>query len=323
MTNANATQHAQGPAVQAGESIGHGVSQIYFQANIWTGLLILAAFVVADWRMAILALLGAIAATVTAVLFKVPRSDIVAGMHGFCGTLVGAAAFAAMGGDQWLPYLMAIVGGIVCTPITLGVLWLFTHGPLKPINLPYTTAPFCITAGIVYGLTIPAHVTSAPLTAPESGGIGFLQSLLTNVSQVVLVDSAIGGALILIGLFIASWKVGVAAILGSLIGSLIALAVGDDMAKISNGLGGYSAVLTAIAMAAVFLKGVWEPWVMAVIGAVLTALVQFWMGFLPGPIYTWPYILTTWVLLILTFVIPRLVRREHGGHGAEAMATAT
>lgn len=320
MTTAHGTHNASGSAAQWGESIGHGVSQIFFQANVWTGLLILAAFVVADWRMAVLALLAAIASTVTAALFKVPRKDIVAGMHGFCGTLVGAAVFAAMGGAQWLAYLMAIVGGIICAPITLGVLWLFTHGPLKPLNLPYTTAPFCITAGIVYGLTIPAHITSPPLTAPDSGGIGFLQSLLTNISQVVLVDSAIGGALILIGLFIASWKVGAAAILGSLLGSLCALALGEEPAHISNGLGGYSSVLTAIAMAAVFLKGVWEPWVMAVVGAILTALVTAWMDLLPGPIYTWPYILTTWVLLILTYVTPRLLRRERGGHGAEATA---
>lgn len=39
-------------------AIGHGLSQIFFQANIWTALLILAAFVVADWRMALLVLIG-------------------------------------------------------------------------------------------------------------------------------------------------------------------------------------------------------------------------------------------------------------------------
>ena len=76
-------------------------------------------------------------------------------------------------------------------------------------------------------------------------------------------------------------------------------------------------MLTAIAMAAVFLKGVWEPWIMAVVGAALTALVTLGMHQLPGPIYTWPYILTTWVLLILVHVIPRLlkVRLQRGGSG--------
>lgn len=36
----------------------------------------------------------------------------------------------------------------------------------------------------------------------------FGHSLLTNVSQVVLVDNALGGALIVLGLFLAHWKVG-------------------------------------------------------------------------------------------------------------------
>ena len=132
-----------------------------------------------------------------------------------------------------------------------------------------------------------------------------------------MVNSALGGALILIGLFIASWKVGVAAVLGSVIGSLCALAFNESSTEIANGLAGYSSVLTAIAMAAVFLKGVWEPWIMAVVGAALTALVTLGMHQLPGPIYTWPYILTTWVLLILVHITPRLlkVRLQRGGSG--------
>ena len=304
-------------AVSWGQSLGHGVSQVYFTANIWTGILMLAAFVVVDWRMAALALLGAIFSTVTAALFRVPRQDLIAGLHGFCGTLVGAAAFAALGGAHWLAYLMAVLGGIVCELITLGVLWIFTHGPAKPLNLPYTTAPFCITAGIVYGVTIPAHVASSPLAAPESGGVGFLASILTNVSQVVMVDSAIGGAFIVIGLFIASWKVGAAALLGSVIGSLSALAFNESPAEIAHGLAGYSSVLTAIAMAVIFLSGTWEPWILAVIGAVLAALVTLWMLLLPGPIYLWPYVLTTWVLLIVVHVVPRLsmLRLQRGGSG--------
>ncbi len=143
----------------------------------------------------------------------------------------------------------------------------------------------------------------------------FFASLFTNISQVVLVDSIWGGVLILVGLFIANWQVGVAAIIGSLVGTLCAIAMDENLQRTANGLSGYSGVLTAIAFAVVFMKGSWEPWVFAVAGAAITAVVTLVMHQLPGPTYTWPYILTTWLGLVLVQLAPRL-RRARTGRGA-------
>ncbi|GAA3863161.1 hypothetical protein GCM10022381_04010 [Leifsonia kafniensis] len=290
-----------------GLALGHGLSQIFFQANVWTGALILAAFVVADWRMAVLVVLGSLASSATGLLFGSKMPAVRDGMQGFCGALVGAATFAAIGG-QGAAYPIAIVGGALCAPVTWLVVWIFTHEPLKPFNLPSTTAPFCIVATGVLLATIPLHTSTPDTTVSDSAVTAFFVSLLTNVSQVVLVDSMWAGALILLGLFVASWKVGLAAVLGSAVGSLCALAMNESLQTTANGLAGYSGVLTAIALAAVFVKGTWEPWVLAIIGTAVTAVVTLLMHHLSGPTYTWPYILTTWVFLIIVYFVPRLKR---------------
>ena len=309
MTSTRAARRTHDPneTIQWGPALANGIGQIFFQPVVWTGLAILAAFVVADWKMAVLALIGAISSTASGYLIGVTHSDIQAGLQGFCGTLVGAAVYTALGA-QWAAYPITIVAAALTAPVSLLVMWVFAHGPFRPLNLPSTTAPFCIMAGIMYASTFSLHVSSSSDVVKENTSAAFAKSILTNVSEVVLINSVWAGALILLGLFIARWTVGVAALLGSIVGSLCAFALGEDLTGISNGLEGYSGVLTAIALAVVFVKGTWEPWALAVVGSAVTALVTVWMHHVSGPVYTWPYILTTWVMLTIVYFVPGLRR---------------
>ncbi|MCC3301858.1 urea transporter [Arthrobacter sp. zg-Y895] len=286
---------------------GQGLSQIFFQSNIYTALLILAAFVVADWRMAVLVLIGCAGNTVGGRLLKADPSSVTSGLQGFCGALAGAATFSTIGG-QWAAYPIALIGGLLCAPVTWLVVALFTRTPLRMFSLPSTTAPFCIVATGILLSTEALHVTSAPSATIDSEPLAFVRSLLTNVSEVVLINNEWSGALILLGLFVASWKVGLAGLLGSVVGSLCALAMGENLTETANGLAGYSGVLTAIALAVVFLRSSTLSWVLAVIGTVVTAVVTVIMHDLSAPTYTWPYILTTWVFLVIAHYIPAAKR---------------
>ncbi|MGX5697583.1 urea transporter [Agromyces soli] len=286
----------------------HGPSQIYFQQNVITGMLVLAAFFVADWRMGVLALIGAIGGIAGGRLFGYSLSNVASGMQSFCGTLVGAAVFAALGGDAWYCYVLALLGGIATGPVTWLVDRLFTRTPLKAYSLPYTTAPFVIVATIIALSTLPLAVDSPPSDLPTEPVPAFFISLLTNVSQVVLVDNLWSGALILIGLFIAGWRVGLAALLGSLVGSLTAIAMGEPWSEIANGLANYSGVLTAIALAVTFLKSSVGSWLYSLPWIVVTAVVTLLMHRAGVETYTWPYILTTWVALIVAHYISGLKR---------------
>ncbi|MCQ2001205.1 urea transporter [Arthrobacter zhaoxinii] len=66
---------------------GQGLSQIFFQSNIYTALLILAAFVVAGWRLALLVLIGCAGNTVAGRLLKADSSSVTSGLEGFCGAV--------------------------------------------------------------------------------------------------------------------------------------------------------------------------------------------------------------------------------------------
>lgn len=289
-------------------SLPLGVSQIYFQSNVWTGLLIFLGFLVADWQMAVLVLIGTVASTVAGILVTGKTDDLQTGMQGFNGALAGAAVYTALGDQGW-SYLVAVIAGAACAPVTWFVVWLFATPPLARFNLPSTTAPFCAVAGIMFVATQNIHARSAPHHIDDGTGESLLRSLLTNVSEVVLVNSVWSGALILLGLFVASWKVGLAGAMGSAIGTVCAIALGESSNTIAEGLAGYSGVLTAIALSVVFMQSTLISWLYAAIGTVVTAVVTLLMTeHYGGPHYTWPYILTTWVFLVIAVFIPALKR---------------
>jgi len=291
-----------------GLALLRGPSQIYFQVNIITGLLVLAAFFIADWRMGILALVGALGGALGGRAMGYPASNVATGMQSFSGTLVGAAVFTALGGDEWWCYVLAFGGGLLTGPVTWLIDALFSRTAHKRFNLPYTTAPFVIVATIIVLSTTSLAVSSSPSDLPDEPVAAFFLSLLTNVSQVVLVDNPYAGAAILLGLFIASWKVGLAATLGSALGSLTAIAMGETWNEVANGLANYSGVLTAIALAVTFLKSSTASWLYSLPWIVVTAVVTLLMHRLGLETYTWPYILTTWVALIIAYWVKGIDR---------------
>lgn len=291
------------------------IAEIFWGTKVISGALILAAITITSWRMAVLVLLGAAASSLAGKILRAPEVEVRAGLQGFCGALVGAAAFAAVGGT-WLGVLCAVLGGLACGPVTWALHRVLMSRSLTPLALPYLTAPFCVVAGTVLALTTGHHAASAPV-APQQLAEAFATSLLTNISQVVLVDGVIPGALILLALFLGHWRLGLAACLGSLVGSLAILAVHatttDENARagvaaaLGHGLLGYSGVLVAIAMAAVYLDGRWQPWLLAVVGTLAALGLSLLLRGIPG-VYTWPFVLVTWLLLTAVHYLPGFQR---------------
>lgn len=271
--------------------LGRGVGQIFFQPHALTGLLIVAGTAVFSPLMALQVLLGTAVATVAAVLLDLKVEE---GLQGYNGALVGAAAWAATGAP-WPATLLTLVGAAACPAVQQAV----SRGATRA-GLPALTAPFCIVSGL---LTVLLHMVSAPATStstPLGGSTPWLvlQAVLTGISQVMLVESWIGGALILAGLFIAGWRVGTAAVLGSAVGTALTLLT-TPAGQAAHGLGGYSPCLTAIAVAAVFLPDTRAVWGLAAAAAALTVAVDRVFALLPVPTYTWPFIITTWGVLVI------------------------
>src|SRR3546814_2292929 len=100
--------------------------------------------------------------------------------------------------------------------------------------------------------------TLLPYTTRFQSPVELLEIFLRNIAQVFLLGSAISGAIILMGIFIASVRAGIAACLGSIIAIVAAIVLRADPASVYQGLYGFSAVLTAMAVGVVFLTPGWR-----------------------------------------------------------------
>ncbi|MFD6423389.1 urea transporter [Streptomyces sp. NPDC060198] len=292
-----------------------GVGQVDLQPALWTGVLILAGLWAAGWRIGLFATLGTLISTATAWALGADRTGIAQGLQGYCGCLTGIALVTSLGHHP-ATYVLAVVGAIMCT-LLMAALTTF----LAPYGLTALTAPFCLVSGVMV-LGAPSfariwHGAPDAVSSTTSGDTGISwndlwHAFFTNVSQIFLVDEWYVGLIMLVGLAFAGVRVLLYAAAGSVVGIVAAWALGAPTASIANGIYGYNAVLVAIAVGAVFLTAtVWNG-VYALFGAAATtgltaSLTSLFKPF-GGHTFTWPFILTTWVLMAAVPLLPRFRR---------------
>ena len=126
---------------------------------------------------------------------------------------------------------------------------------------------------------------------------------LKGISQVILIENAITGLLILIAITIESYYLGIIALLSAIIGTLVGKFGGADEQTINQGLLGYNSVLTGMALA-LFLSGPYM-WIVALVGsavaAIFTATMMHFMQKTEIPILTFPFIILTWFILLASY----------------------
>jgi urea transporter len=282
-----------------------GIGQVDLQDKLITGAVITVALFSAGWKPGVFGLLGAGVSTATAAGLAVDRDRIFHGLEGYCGALIGIASVSFLGAHL-STWLVAIASAVACTVITAAM-----GTVLASWRIPVLTGPFCV-VGSALALGAPAFEriwhggTDAALPSATTGSTSvtvgnLVESFFTNVSQIFLIDKWWAGVIMLIGLSLASAKVGAAAAAGSVIGTLTAWAVGAPASLIAEGIYGYNAVLVMIALGATFLAAtsmnVGYAVVAAIFSTVLTApLANFFAPF-GGHTLTWPFNLTTWAFL--------------------------
>ena len=74
-----------------------------------------------------------------------------------------------------------------------------------------------------------------------------IKVILSSISQVVLINNPYTGLFILIGLFAVNWKVGISAMIASVMTWILAPYM-NYTEEIESGLAGFNPVLTAIAL---------------------------------------------------------------------------
>ncbi len=223
--------------------------------------------------------------------------------------LVGLAlaTFLAPGPALWV-YIA--LGAAVSTVATLG-----TASALKPFGAPALTAPF---VGITWvmllatygfaglsGAALPVAGIVAPFepAATVSVGIGaFLAGTFLSISQVFLKASVVSALLFLSGLAVSSVPAAVFALGGAILAVAVAHAFGAESDLVTQGLLGFSPVLTAIALGATFRRPSLRATLYAALGVVFTVVAQAALNIALRPFalpaLTAPFVLVSWMFLL-------------------------
>jgi urea transporter len=140
--------------------------------------------------------------------------------------------------------------------------------------------------------------------AQRSPAVEGVDALLRGVGQVMFQNNPLTGLLFLVGIFVNSFKLGGAGLLGLAASTLAAYLLGADRALIRAGLFGFNGILVGIALAFFFEFDVLLA-VYIVLGAAVSTIVMMALINLltpwDMPALTAPFVLTAWLLLFAVY----------------------
>jgi urea transporter len=291
-----------------------GIAQVMFQNNPLTGLLFLAAIGWGSYASGVLqvaaaGLLAVIVANLTAQWLRVDAALLASGLYGYNGVLVGLAlaTFLAPGPLLWV---YVVLGGAVSVIAMLG-----TAQALKPWGVSALTFPFVITTWLLLlatygfsgltGTALPSSDVVVPFQSYEANPlqlVDLVQGVFLSISQVFLKASGIAALLLLAGLAVNSLAAAAFALGGAILAVLTAHLFGAESELITDGLLGFSPVLTAIALGTVFYQPSWRVGAYTALAAVFTVITQAALNVALTPFaipaLTAPFVVVTWLFLL-------------------------
>ena len=289
-----------------------GAAQVMLQNNPVTGLLILIGIAVGSVhgghpRVILGVVVALVVGTLAAVLLRADGRSIRAGLFGFSPLLTGAGVTTFMQ-NRPLMWVFLVLGAAATTVVTLALTTVFNTWGVPALTFPFVLTTWFLLMGAYQfaRLTLatgnpPALPGNAPLAAARLTG-DVVPAFLEGVSQVFLVESWIGGLIILAGLVLNSRWSAAFAVIGAVGGTLLAIAFETEAHSVNQGLWGFNAVLTAIALGAVLYKPTPPTVIYALFGIVFTVFVQAALTTaltpLGIPTLTAPFVVATWLFLL-------------------------
>jgi urea transporter len=122
--------------------------------------------------------------------------------------------------------------------------------------------------------------------------------LLRGMGQIMLQDNALTGALFLLGILVNSWQMFLAALLGVLSGTVAAHLLKYSKEDIVHGLYGFNAALVGVGLLFFFQPGALLV-LLIIAGSALSTMIMNFMHKRKMSPYTFPFILSTWIIIAL------------------------
>ena len=269
------------------EIVFRGISQIFLLNNVITGILFLAGAFYNSWLIGIGAVIGLLAGTFTALLFKYKRDDINNGLYGYNGALVGLATVYFFGFN--MPSVIALFFGAVLSSIIM-------HFMIKR-KFPPFTAPFIISTWIVMAIVLTLKIM--PLKAaqlPDASNLEIIPALSRGIGQVMFQENIITGIILFIGILVCSRISALYALLGTGIGVVVSFMCSFPLSMITAGLFGFNGVLCGIALSG----KKWHHGILAIASIVVSVFVMVGMSRLGIITLTAPFVISAWLVLLLS-----------------------
>nr|WP_239557125.1 urea transporter [Brevibacterium luteolum] len=262
------------------DSTLRGIGQIFLINNPITGFLLVIAVATNSIWAAVLVLAGSAVSVLTAMLLGYDESVVRLGFYSFNGALFGVLGAVFLIGPWVLTSaLLSLLAASVSVPImkiTIEVLVVKFEVPALSLTfgvlgvLMLLLLPATIYGGANVALLQPVErYAKAPdphlREAVAGGEVGILEGMFNatfrGIGQVVLMDSALVGILIVVAIAAATRIGAVMVILGSCLGAISGLAIGADGYEIFHGLWGYNAAVVGVGLFGIVLEVGWKSFI--------------------------------------------------------------
>lgn len=303
-----------------------GAAQVMFQGNTLSGILIIlgifwGAYDCNNEAIAWGALIGLLASTLAGTIVDRNRTDARNGLYGFNGVLVGCAFPTFLDCCTWQMWAALALCAALTTWLRTGLNNILRQWGINSLTMPFVllTWIFLLTSrqfeAFAYNNISDPSLTAHVITPFCPTAFNLFVGWLRGISQVFLLNSVGTGIFFIVALAVSNTWAALWAAVGSFLGMMIAMLMGADSAQIVNGMYGYSAVLTAIALGCTFYKPGILSALWCLIGIIATIFVQAAMYSLMLPYgiatLTAPFCLTTWLFLLPRYVLNATVRPNH------------
>ena len=301
-----------------------GIGQVVFQNNPLSGAVILFALFFNSWIYGGIAIVGVLASTLAALALRADRDLIKAGLFGFNGALVALCLVAFTSADfrtgaipSPLMTVYIVFGAALSTIVLQAMATLLGPHKVAPLTGPFVLVGWLFLFAVLKFENIDAGPLVKPVSPEDYEAIvaytlpTWYMGIGNAIGQIFFQDNWIAGYLIVIGIAINSRLAAGMALVGAGVAALTAVISGGPEGAIRDGLFGYNAALTAMALGGFFLVLTWRSFLYAVFGAVITtwlwASIAIFLGPIGMPVLTSAFVLVTWLMLLGQYGFAALV----------------
>ena len=271
-----------------------GIAQVIVQPCPLSGFIILMSIAINSWKMAIGALLGTVIGTATAKLLTYNSKDISLGIFGYNATLIGIANIYFF----QTTITTVIIFFLSCVSSVFVTKWI-----PKYLKLPAFTAPFVFITWLII------LVSDLARLKPANDILNFTDNIHTAglgeaVGQVYIQGNGITGVIMLLAILYCSKSSFIWALAATILTWLLAYSLYYSDTNIQNGLYGFSAVLTAIALQNM------KPIIFPLIGIVLTVFVTQAFILSGWASLTAPFVFVSWIITVVYINYEKILNRS-------------